>query len=83
MYCLAAGDFVCVHSLPDHNDRGLWSGNETSCAHAYKIRKWHPKQRSECCEWLLLTFEAMKTLSGRRVPRCDKHQFRAKMTVST
>ena len=24
-------------------------------------------------------FEAMKTLSGRRAPRCDKHQFRAKM----
>ena len=28
-------------------------------------------------------FKAMKTLSGRRPPRCDKHQFRAKMTVST
>ena len=28
-------------------------------------------------------FEAMKTLSGRRAPRWDKHQFRAKMTVST
>ena len=28
-------------------------------------------------------FEAMKTLSGRRAPRCDKDQFRAKMTVST
>ena len=28
-------------------------------------------------------FEAMKTVSGRRGPRCDKHQFRAKMTVST
>ena len=28
-------------------------------------------------------FEAMKTLSSRRAPRCDKHQFRAKMTVST
>ena len=28
-------------------------------------------------------FEALKTLSGRRAPRCDKHQFRAKMTVST
>ena len=23
-------------------------------------------------------FEAMKTLSGRRAPRCDKHQFRPK-----
>ena len=28
-------------------------------------------------------FEAMKTLSSRRAPRCDKHQFRAKITVST
>ena len=28
-------------------------------------------------------FEAAKTLSDRRVPRCDKHQFHAKMTVST
>ena len=28
-------------------------------------------------------FEAMKMLSGRRAPCCDKHQFRAKMTVST
>ena len=28
-------------------------------------------------------FEAMKTLSGRRAPCCDKHQFRAKMMVST
>ena len=28
-------------------------------------------------------FEAMKTLSGRRAPRCDKHQFCVKMTVST
>ena len=28
-------------------------------------------------------FEAMKTLNDRRAPRCDKDQFRAKMTVST
>ena len=28
-------------------------------------------------------FKAMKTLSGRRAPCCDKHQFCAKMTVST
>ena len=28
-------------------------------------------------------FEAMKTLGGRRAPRCGKHQFRAKITVST
>ena len=28
-------------------------------------------------------FEAMKTPIGHRAPRCDKDQFRAKMTVST
>ena len=28
-------------------------------------------------------FEAMKTLDDCRAPRCDKHQFRAKMMVST
>ena len=28
-------------------------------------------------------FEAMKTLTSRRAPRCEKHQFRAKITVST
>ena len=28
-------------------------------------------------------FEATKTLDDRRALRCDKHQFRAKMTVST
>ena len=28
-------------------------------------------------------FEAMKTLSGRRVPRHDKHQLRADITVNT
>ena len=27
-------------------------------------------------------FEAIKTLSGRRAPRCDKDQFCAKVTVS-
>ena len=28
-------------------------------------------------------FEAMKTLSSHRAPRCNKYEFRAKMTVST
>ena len=28
-------------------------------------------------------FVVIKTLSGHRAPRCDKHQFRDKMTVST
>ena len=53
---VVAGHFACVPVLVSL--RGLWSGNETSCAHAYKIRKWRPKQRTaatECCEWLLST----------------------------
>jgi len=28
-------------------------------------------------------FVAVKTLSGSKAPRCDKHQFCDKMTVST
>ena len=28
-------------------------------------------------------FEAIKMLSGRRAPRCDKDKFRAKIKVST
>ena len=48
--------------------------------------KWRPTRRTlqhqiQCCEWLLLTVMAMKTLKGRRAPRCDELQFRAKMTV--
>ena len=50
---------------------------------------------SQCCTvarsshslWMAFVdhgeFEAMKTPIGRRAPRCDKDQFRAKMTVST
>ena len=30
-----------------------------------------------------VNWEAMKKLSGRRTPHCGKHQFRAKITVST
>ena len=37
--------------------------------------------RGQCCE--LSTRGAIKTLSGHIAPRCDKHQFSAKMTVST
>ena len=53
---VVAGHFACVPVLVSLH--GLWSGNETSCTHAYKISKWRPKQRTaatECCEWLLLT----------------------------
>ena len=29
------------------DDSGLWSGNETLCVHAYKIRKWRPRVMSK------------------------------------
>ena len=61
--------------------------NETTCAHAYNIRKWRPTQRAAvvlCCEQLDQgNFEAMKTRSGWEAARCDEHQFRAKIKVST
>ena len=83
---VVAGHFACVPVLVSLH--GLWSGNETSCTHAYKISKWRPKQRTaatECCEWLLSTrvnFEAMKTLSGWEAACYDEHQFRATIKVS-
>ena len=52
----------------------------------HKIRKWRPLQRSVTTEWAFIDqgkFEAVKTLSRHRPPRCDKHEFYAKMTVST
>ena len=59
----AAGHFACVLvSLPD--DGGLWSGNETLCAHAYKIRKWRPKQRTAASLGLA---QARPTLASRTV----------------
>ena len=39
------------------NGHVIWLGNETSCTHVYKIRKWRPSQRTattERCKWLLL-----------------------------
>ena len=37
-------DFTCaLVLLPDCD---LWFGNETTCAHAYNIRKWRPTQRT-------------------------------------
>ena len=58
------------------------------CVHAYKIKKWRPLQRTaagQCWEQLFdcSEFEAMKLLSGWIAARCDKHQFRAKIKVST
>ena len=32
------------------NKHGIWPGNKTLCAHAYKIRKWRPSQRTATTE---------------------------------
>ena len=49
-----AGNFASLASRPMTVVFGLGM-RLNLCAHAYKIRKWHPKQwiaASECCEWL-------------------------------
>ena len=47
--------------------------------------KWRPTQRTAAGQSFIDQgeFRAMKTLSDRIAPRCDKHQFCDKMTVST
>ena len=57
--------------------------------HAYKIRKLCVQHNGQQPGSAVNSFtdhgklEAMKTLSGRRDPRCGKHQFCAKITVNT
>ena len=77
---------TCVDSQT--NDRGLWSGNKTTCAHAYKLEYGVLHNRQELGSAVnsftdLGRFEAMKTLSGRKALRCGKHQFHAKVMVIT
>ena len=53
-----------------------------------KLEKWRPSQRTATTVLRMAfigqsEFEAIKTPNGRRAPRCDKDQFRPKMTVST
>ena len=84
--CSASGQLTIsleTSLVPKTNDRNIWSGNETTCAHAHKITKWRPSQRTaatECCEWLLLTRVKLNTLIGCRALHCDKDQL---ITVST
>ena len=41
--------FACaLVSFPDH-DRLIWPGNNTTCEHAYKIRKWRPSKTVSSC----------------------------------
>ena len=72
------------------NDRGYWFGNETGCAHAHKMKKRRPSQRTlqlgsaeNSFFFDYSKFEAMKSLSGWDAARCDEHQFCAKIKVST
>ena len=61
------------------------SNHAYAFVNAYNIWKWRPMQQTaprQCCEQLR-EFGAMKTLSGRIAPHCDKHQFCDKMMVST
>ena len=66
-------------------------GNDTSCAHTSKIRKWRPSQRTATTgerdhRMAFIDqgeFEAMKSLSGWEAARSDEHQFRSKIKVST
>ena len=74
-------------SCSQTTDRGYWFGNKIGCAHAYKIKKWCPSQRTaagQCWERLFdySKFEAMKSVSGWDAVRCDEHQFH-KIKVST
>ena len=84
-YQPSRGDFACpLVSLPD--DRGLWSGNETACVHAYKIIENGILRNGQkpgsavnsFIDWGKL--EAMKTLSGGRALHCGNHQFLLKFS---
>ena len=63
---------IPVNSFQKTNDSGLWSGNVTTCAHAYTIRSYvTDSSRSVLC------YEDTKWSC------CDKHQCGTKITVST
>ena len=70
-----------------HFHRGLWSRNETACAHAQKIRKWRPAQRQQPGSAVDVFIDCgkvnWKMQSGRKDQRCGKYQFCSKITVST
>ena len=44
--CWSTHNFSVHQPRSQTNDRGYWFGNETGCAHAYKIKKWRPLQRT-------------------------------------
>ena len=85
--CTQLGISCALVSLPDQWLRSLvWEWNYI-CA-AYNIRKWRPTQRTATEQsWRSYInqgkFVAMKTRSGCKAPRCDKHQFCNKMAVTT
>ena len=84
MACHTCGSFPLCTKCRSHNEHGILPGNETSCAHAYKIRTQRTAT-TECCEWLLLTrvnLRLWRLLSGWEAACCDEHPFRAKIKVS-
>ena len=53
-------------------------GTSSTCAHAYNFRKWRPTQRAAVGSAVNNffdqgNFEAMKTINGWEVARCDEH----------
>ena len=69
-------DFTYSSLAPQTNDCGLWFGNETTCAHAFNVRKWRPSNRQQAgrAENSFINqdeFVAIKTLSDCEAPRCD------------
>ena len=80
--------FHMCKSCSQTNDRGLWFGNETTCAMRTTFENGVLRNRQQPGSAVNSfinqgEFGAMKTLSGRIALRCDKHQFCDKMTVST
>ena len=76
-----------VYIVRRRHPYAIWPGNETTCAHAYKIRKWRPSKRSAaavCCEWHNLSkLQVLKTLCVAGPARWGRHCIRAKITVIT
>ena len=62
-----------------------WFGNETTCTTLENGVLRNGQELGRAVDSLIdqVEFVAMKMLSGYKAPRCDKHQFCDKMTVST
>ena len=54
-----------------------------ACVQHLKMASYATDSNRAELRTVLLTGMTMKTLSGCKAPRCDKHQFHDKMTVGT